>query len=511
MTGDRTMSTPRFKRLTAMMLLALGLGACGGGSTDLAGIGGTGITATGQITGFGSIFVNGVEYEIKPGATIMVNGAPAQESDLRLGMIVTLSGTLNADGVTGTVDKVVYESEIEGPITAIDPGGPDPDNKIKTLVILGRTVIIDAISTSFGDDSDPSNNYSFSTIAVNDVVEVSGYITDSNGTLHATRIEKEAEHTPGDNTTVEVKGTVTDFGSQTNSFILDGVLTVNFDPATTDMQALTNGINIGEPVEVEGTFSDATTISATRIKPDDSGLPDDAEQAETEGLITDYISSSNFKVNGQQVDASGAQLQPAGATLQNGVFVEVEGPLVSGTLEATQVEVRNSNIEIEAYVSGTPANNTVRLQITGNDFITIAVDANLTQMEEDESGAPLTFAALNDGDFLKVEAYKNSDGDIVATQIKRLTSSEIELVLKAPLNSGDWTLNGGKLSVTLLGITFSSGSGTDFEHNDQSLADAAAMNDKLNSLGSGMVFKVGDEFSGNTYSDGVVSEMEVES
>lgn len=503
------MNTPRFKPLAAVMLLALGLNACGGGSTDLAGIGGTGITATGQITGFGSIFVNGVEYFIKDGATIKVNGVDTSENDLKLGMIVTLSGTLNSDGVTGTVDSVVYESELEGPVSAIDPGGADPDGKIKTLVILGKTVIVDAISTSFGDDTDGANNYGFAAIKVNDVVEVSGYVTDSNGTLQATRIEKEDEYTPGVDTTVTVKGTVTAFGASNNSFILDGVLTVNFDPATTNMQTLVNGINTGSAVAVEGTFTDATTIFATSIEPDDAGLPDDVEQAEIEGLITDYVSPGNFKVNGQQVDATNAQLQPASATLGDGLFVEVEGPIAGGTLEATTVKAHSSNIEIEAYVSGTPANNTISLQVTSSDVIDIVVDNNQTQMEEDETGAPVKFNALAAGDFLKVEAYQNNNGDIIATQIKRLTTTESEIVLKAPIAS--WTLNGNALNATLLGITFSSDAGTDFEHNDQSLADAAAMDNLLNSLGSGAIFKVGDDVGGSTYSDGIASEMEVES
>lgn len=511
MTGDRTMNTQRFRQFTAAMLLAAGLGACGGGSSDLAGIGGTGITATGQITGFGSIFVNGVEYFIKDGATIMVNGMPTQESELKLGMIVTISGTLNDDGVTGTVDSVVYESELEGPITAIDPNGPDPDGKLKTLVVLGRNVIVDAISTSFGDETGSGGNYGFDTLAINDVIEVSGYVVDSSGTLQATRIEKEDVHTPGSGTTVvEVKGTVTAFApAPANSFTLDGVLTVDFDPATTDMQELTNGISIGNAVEVTGNFTDATTIFATRISSDDSGLPDEAEQAEIEGLVTDFVSNSNFKVNGQTIDATAAQIKPAGTTLADGLFVEAKGPIMSGTLEATEIEVRNSDIEIEAYVSGTPANSTVRLQITSSDFIDVVVDSNITQMEEDANSTPIAFSALSDGDFLKVEAYKDSNGAIIATQIKRLTTTETELVLKAPVDS--WTLMGSDISITLLGITFTSDAGTEFEHNDQSLADAAAMDNQLNSLGGGMVFKVGDELAGSTFSDGIASEMEVES
>ncbi len=41
---------------------AISIAACSSG-TDVAGIGGSGVTSSGTITGFGSIFVNGVEFE----------------------------------------------------------------------------------------------------------------------------------------------------------------------------------------------------------------------------------------------------------------------------------------------------------------------------------------------------------------------------------------------------------------------------------------------------------------
>lgn len=65
-----------------------GGGDIGGG----AGIGGTGFSSTGTIDGTGSIFVNGVRYDIDD-AEIFVNGEPATEADLKLGMVVVVAGT----------------------------------------------------------------------------------------------------------------------------------------------------------------------------------------------------------------------------------------------------------------------------------------------------------------------------------------------------------------------------------------------------------------------------------
>ena len=59
--------------ITVICLFLAGCG--GGGNSSLAGggIGGTGITASGAITGFGSIFVNGIEFETA-GASRDVDG-----------------------------------------------------------------------------------------------------------------------------------------------------------------------------------------------------------------------------------------------------------------------------------------------------------------------------------------------------------------------------------------------------------------------------------------------------
>ncbi len=511
------MKTSQFSKLAAVLLLASGLSACGGGgsgggSSDLAGIGGTGIIAAGQITAFGSIFVNGVEYFVQPGTTITVNGDAAQESDLRLGMIVTLSGTLNSSGVTGTLDAVAYEAELVGPVTDIDPDGSDPNGKIKTLVILGKSVIVDAIKTSFGDDGSIGNGYSFSTIAINDIVEVSGYVIDNNGTLHAARIEKEGDYTPGSTTPVEVKGTVTALTQSVGSFILDGVLTVDFDPDNaniTIMTSLVNGVAIGDDLEIKGTFTNPTTIFANEIKPSDDGLPENAGLVEIDGIITNFVNDSNFKVNGQDIDASNALLDPASLALGDGMFVEVRGAVVNGTLEATSVEADDGDIEIQAYVSGVPVNNTIRLQVTSVGFIDVTVASSRTQMADDVSNAPISLSDISDGNFLKITAYQDSNGEILALQIRRLSSDEGKILLDGPATS--WSMVGGNLSVTVLGVSLSSSAATSFGKDDQPLTGGASeMNDLLNTFGSSAEFEVNDGLSGSTVSDGIVDSMDIE-
>ena len=95
--------------ITAAM--AISIAACSSGS-DVAGIGGsgitpTGITSSGTITGFGSIIVNGVKFETST-STFSIDDSPSgSQDDLAVGMRVTVNGTVNSDGVNGTATSVI--------------------------------------------------------------------------------------------------------------------------------------------------------------------------------------------------------------------------------------------------------------------------------------------------------------------------------------------------------------------------------------------------------------------
>src|SRR5690242_5090924 len=77
---------------------------------NMAGIQGSGRAAAvrGPIAGFGSIFVNGVEYSTS-GANVIVDNQPGSEGQLHAGQIVTIKGTVNDDGVTGTAAEVTFD------------------------------------------------------------------------------------------------------------------------------------------------------------------------------------------------------------------------------------------------------------------------------------------------------------------------------------------------------------------------------------------------------------------
>ena len=118
-------------RIFAFVLVSsLGIISCSS-STNMAegGIGGTGISM-GVATELGSITVNGVYFETtgaeiyKDGVRVGIDSSPSQiETMLNRGMVVTVKGAINSDGVTGTATSVNYADNLEGPITAI----PNPN------------------------------------------------------------------------------------------------------------------------------------------------------------------------------------------------------------------------------------------------------------------------------------------------------------------------------------------------------------------------------------------------
>src|SRR5882672_7252852 len=122
------MKTSLFGPLLFGTLLALA--SCGGGTS---GPGGSGATSTfGTITAFGSVFVNGVEFSTS-GATIVLDGNPAAESNLRVGMVVTVSGSRS--GSSGSATRVDVDDAVEGLVEA--------QADANHWTVMGQTVFVD--------------------------------------------------------------------------------------------------------------------------------------------------------------------------------------------------------------------------------------------------------------------------------------------------------------------------------------------------------------------------------
>ena len=152
----------------ALLGLLLVLMSCSS-SSDGGGTGGTGspVVDFGTITAFGSIVVNGIEFDIAD-ATITLNGQSGAGTDLQLGQVVTVRGTLTPGDAVGRAATVAFENNAIGPIDSIDLD-------VSSLVVLGQTVRVDNL-TQFGGTS------SLSGLAVGNIVALSGFV-DADGEL----------------------------------------------------------------------------------------------------------------------------------------------------------------------------------------------------------------------------------------------------------------------------------------------------------------------------------------
>lgn len=475
----------------ALLALALALGALvscgGGGGGDVAssGIGGTG-QALGTISGFGSVFVNGVEYETT-GTSIIADDVAVSEASLSIGMVVRVSGDVNADGLTGTATSITYDEAMQGPVNGAPAANADDTEKM--LDIYGVNVIAKSNGTVY-------EGTSYATLASNDLLEVSGYY-DAVGNLQATRIERKGGYPAA--TQGEITGTIVNLDSGAMTFGIQGTgITVSYGGAV-DLSDISGGVLAnGLHVEAKGTLTSHTALSASKVEEEDAGLGDDVDEASVEGIITDYVSAASFRVAGIPVDASAASREPAGLVLADGLRVEAEGAIVGGTLIAEEVSAESGEVKLYANVSATnAAASTVTLVIPGmTGSVTVAID-NRTEIE-DELGSvdsPAEVFGVSAGTFVRIEGYESA-GTVIAKQFKIDTADKY--LVQGLVDASD-----GATQITVLGLTFAT-AGASFQRvDDTNYANAAAFYLDLD-VGTDVVKAV------DTDRDGTVDEVEYE-
>ncbi len=425
---------------TCLTLVTAGFVACGGGvgGTSVAGIDRLG-ASTGSVTGFGSIFVNGVEFETD-NAVFTIDDQPGIESDLKVGQVVTVIGTFHANGTTGAADSVTFDDVVEGPIDSISP-----------FVVAGQTVLVDA-ATSFDNNINPA---SLLGLNAGDFVEVSGFI-DADDNIRATRIEAKPAGSE-----VEVHGFVA--GVTATTFTINA-LTVDYSTAMLD-DFPSGAISNGDFVEAKGDIlNPGGPLIATEVELETQGPdPDEIDEFEMEGFITRFVAGR--PLDNLDFDVSGVPVITDGSTLFDGdtallglnTKVEVEGTVnPDGVVVADVVDIRTGIDRSRLAAQVDSVNPLVALGIT------VSVDA-LTRIE-DKSAAnlePFSVADINMGDYIEVRGDENppGSGEMLATLLER------EDLPNAP--GEDTELRGfvesvGVTSFTILGVTIDTDGGTLF-------------------------------------------------
>ena len=346
-------------RVCLAMLLASGLSlliSCGGGtgvasstsgSGSGVGSGGTGSYTIGDISGLGSIIVNGVRYDVSQAQVIDDAGTTQSASVLALGMTVELTSgsvTTSSDGTSKTASaaQVRYASALVGPVEVA------PDSGCSCMTVLGQTVRYSTTSVMPTD------------LVAGDVVEVYGQSNLYARALVATRIDRVTDSRP-----YKLVGVVQgQSGLNTSARLLTvqgptATMTVTY---STDSQVSALSLGDDDPLSVRVWVSrtvDANARHALQQVDASRALVTERDEASLGGLVTQALDSSGrIGIQGvlvQLASTASSEVRTAAAALAIGDRVLVEGALVGGTLQVTEIHTGSGDDDDDIELHGAPS------------------------------------------------------------------------------------------------------------------------------------------------------------
>jgi hypothetical protein len=307
--------------LLTVVLIVFACGGGGGGTTTAGGgVSGTG-SSTGTVTAFGSIFVNGIEYDTTS-AEITVNGNKnATQDDLKIGMKV------NIKTVNNVASSIEYDSDVKGQVS---------NKGAASFEVLGQTVKVNTQTEYCFDDEQDNCTFSFADLSNDDFVEVSGYF-DSGGNIIATLVKKDDQ----DPVIYQVKGFISGLDTFNKTFSINN-LAVDYSGLVINPLGIADGVF----VEVRGTLNAPDELTATKVEVEVTQASP-GKALSLEGIVTQFTSQENFTVNGQPVlTNSQTQFEGDPLSIALNVKVEIEGTVnSSGKLVAKEVKIEDEDIE----------------------------------------------------------------------------------------------------------------------------------------------------------------------
>ena len=403
---------------SAVAGLLAGLTACSSDSDSTGSTNNTRYT-TGAITAFGSVYVNNTKYNTD-NATVYIEDSIASESDLRVGMMVTIK-----ESSPGMADTLYHDDDVEGIVLSTNLIGGTG-----TLNVMGQTVTVDA-KTIF--ESYVTGVSSASGIETGHIVEVTGF-SSGNGSVTATRLELKAmdlnsyliDHPEG----IEVKGIVSAHTDTNTIKTFDiGALTIDYTNAVLDDMPAGNWNGLYVEAKSDEALNNLGHMVAYKVELENDGSKghhDDESEVEVKGEVTE-VTSDSITVNGVTYLLNENTRYEHGtvADLKVGALVEVEGyPNNNGDLVAEEVEFEDhdSEMEIQGTVSAvnTGDANEGTIEINGTTF-----HINSSTIMQDSSDAHLNhfnLSSIGVGDLIKVY-YFDDNGTLTVTKLERETAA----------------------------------------------------------------------------------------
>jgi hypothetical protein len=474
-------ATRRVLPVALAMIVAAGLGACGGGGSDTTaapGTNSTSITSSGVITAFGSVFVNGHRFHTEHARVIDddTGAVTSGATGLEVGMVVDVRHRGRGTDDEADADELHVHPLVRGFIDAADATAA-------TLTVMGQKVQLTS-GTSFSDrracvsaatspctpittaDGLVATSVSgtpTATVTPGSYVTVHGFLFDGASTdVVATLVSVGDAPTGGSPANFKAEGVVTvgTAGVSINGLKLDltratcraGGATVPCGTAFATGQVVSAGSATAPALPATVLVADFAR-KANKLPVEEAGAT-----VELEGIVSSVSGTTTFTVRGVVVDASGL---PAGTALPKvGDEVRVLGTLSTDgtTVKATSLSTEDEADEAKFALKGqatavTPAGtNTFTVSVLGQD-VTVNARTRLKDVSirgwerRDPTATPLNITTFQD--YLAASASKSvlviaeqgTGGKLVARSLTILPSSEVAAIsgtvdlAPAPVNS----------------------------------------------------------------------------
>lgn len=445
-------------RIMLTVFFSIYLASCSGGGSTVAG-GGGGIVGTGkqvvvsgEVTGFGSVIVNGIEFSrsTAPGVSATPvelafdNVFSAGETVLRPGMMVTLTGSYDSATNKGSYSRIIFSPELRG---TLDSGSVNASTG--TFSVLGRTAQVGA-STIFDGVSDINELLTRQAQALE--LEVSGYL-DAGGTIQASRVSLKSSGFTGGK--VQLKGRIS--AVTADSFVL-GTNSVSTSGATFVGMSAADLAIAGLVVEVRGILSGSTVGSARIERKNSTSIAPIGDLISIKGVAAGSPAAGSFVLSGPDgpllVTISGTSFLRGSASTGSGIVVpgarlEVEGAVqADGSVAALKISVETEKtVRLEGDLTSV---NAVNGSLVLNGVAVTTFAGTSYRDSRNPPVSPLAFAGLAVGDHLQVYGFQDGSGRVIASQVERFDSNSDNL-LQGPVSA----VNAASSQLTMLGVTVS--------------------------------------------------------
>ncbi len=439
--------------LTSLAFLAVG--GCGSDSLNEASppaVETTGMVVSGPITGFGSVIVNGTQFQAGS-ASVSMDDEPGVLADLRVGMVVSVRGSMDLDSGIAHAAQIRFNDDAEGPISSIN-------HENGSFVVMGKTFLVDGLTEM--------ENASFASLGQGNVVQVSG-LWRNEERVQATHIRRVANEWQN-GMTMEVKGEIAGLDTGLHRFRI-GTQFFNYSQAALDLgdSGIANGLYVQASCT---TAPGAGDVILDRVQLRDRDRDRDRDHqcdgdcdTEIEGYVTSFVSATEFEVDGQPVTTTDQTLYVNGTeyTLALDVKVKVVGVIDdNGILVATKIVFRlPSVIEIDADIAA--------LDVDSGTLTLLGITVTTTDetMYHDHSAASVLDFGFDDlvvGDRVEIRAYTDGDA-VVAARVQREDPDD-GVTLKALVEEI------ARPDITLLGVVVTADDSTVFQNTSMELIDA---------------------------------------